>query len=292
MKDLYYKESGEIDKAKLVIGALVMIAIIAAMAFCYGLLMSFIPLIYFNILITAGFGMLLGLLVRIVDRLTNSRNIKTNYILAIIAVIAANYFQWDYFLSYVLSGGLMPSIGQYLSNAFTFLFNPIDTFSLIGEIKNIGTWGFGDSMVNGPFLALVWVGEMLLIALLTFRTAIDKHVVPFAEKANQWYPKFTIIDDFESVASQKLIEPPLIENPLQALESLGNGMGWRHSKIHLFFLPEETDQYLTIERIYIEDQGRGSTNREVVINNFRLTTEQAASIMERFKTKQEKMEVF
>lgn len=288
--DLYYQESGTVDKPRLLAGILVLLAVVAVLGYCYGLLMSFIPLIYFNVLIAIGFGMVLGMAVRLIDRFSNSRNIKTNYLLAGIAIVAAVLFTWSYFLNDVVSES-MPSFGGYLLGPLNALLSPVETFKLIGLINQIGTWGLSEFPVTGIFLAVVWIAEILIIGFLTFSTAIDKFVAPFSEKENKWFPKYTIDNDFESVPAPATIEPALVEDPLKALESLAPGTGWRHSKVHLFYLPEADHQYLSIERVYIEDQGKGSKNREAVINNFRLTGAQATAIMERFNTTKEKVDV-
>jgi len=88
--------------------------------------------VYINFLITAGLGFAIGIAVwQIVIKLGKVRNYGLAILLALIASLAAYYFQWVVWTNLVLTSSGEESQLLYL------LSNPFDLFQLIGFINEI-----------------------------------------------------------------------------------------------------------------------------------------------------------
>lgn len=71
---------------------------------------------------------------------------------------------------------------------------------------------------------------------------------------------------------------------------MGKGSGNRHAKVHLYFLPEEAKQYVTVENIFIESNGKKNITN--MINNLEVDSDSAKEIMQEFHHKKEFFDVF
>lgn len=114
---------------------------------------------------------------------------------------------------------------------------------------------------------------------------------PFSELLNKWYPKYTLLKDFESVSAIGNMTRNLETDPLKSIQELKYGSAYRHTKIHLFYLKDDPNQYLTFENVYVDNRGQGKKNRTIIINNFKIDKESAQKIFENFEHKRERTEV-
>ncbi len=287
---VFYTESGEFDRAKYLIGLLVVITAGLLLGYLYTVINIFIPIVYLNVVTVFGFGLAMGLATRLVGRFLKNRNRRSRLALGLVAGIAANYFQWIGYVDYVLIGEI-PSFGLYVAN-LDWIFRPAEFFGVIGEINRVGTWEVFGIEFKGFMLTVIWIFELAIIGYLPVASILNIDVFPYSETQHQWYKKFTLNDDFTAVSSASAIQDSLLTDPVQAIRDLGNGQGWRHSKVHLFFLEEESDQYLSIERIFIEEQGRGKKQRTPIVTNMRIPKEAAHQILNTFDHSRERIEVF
>jgi hypothetical protein len=206
-------------------------------------------------------------------------------LLAVGIGLLANYFQWTAFIVWAYSDGF-PDFQMYLIN-LTWLITDGDLFGIIAEINEVGMWSVFGATVNGFGLTAIWIVEALIIAAGPVIISFQIKTPPYSENLSRWYAKYTLFNDFESIpATTKLIEE-LKEDPLKVIEGLGNGAATRHTKIHIFYLKGEEDQYLTIEKVFIGSQEGSKKTSEILVNNFRITSQQAISIREKFENKRD-----
>ena len=291
MNPKYYQESGDLDFSNFMIGTLILIAITCIMAYPYAVITKFIPIIYFNIVIAIFFGFGLSFAIRLVDRWIRSRNKLTRILLVIIAVLFFTYFQWAAFIeSLALDKSI--SIKEYLT-ALLWIFNPKDFFFNIAQVYQYGTWGLGAGsiVISGFLLLLIWIVEIAIIAMPSVKDIFNYKAFPFSEKFNKWYPKFTIENDFEFLASKKNIEQKLDSNVYEAISSLELGSSIRHSKVHLYYLADEDLQYLSIDKVYVESGSDPNTVSTSVIENYIIDNQTAEMIQSQFKLKRNRLEV-
>lgn len=288
-QDLFYQESGRVDPLRLVLSYVLCLIVALFLGYVYTGIIIFIPIVYLNFLITAGFGMILGFICKLSVRLTHNRDKRSQFTQAIVIGIFANYFQWTAYILYAYEGGI-PEISEYLQNLH-WIMVPRYFVSAIIDINRVGLWSVFGFTFNGFGLTVVWLIEALIIIAGPILAVHKTKIYPYSEKLNKWYPKYTLFNDFEPVVTVNKLIRDLTDDPLQAIKDLGKGNGLRHTKIHLFYFKDEENQFLTFEKIYIESQGRGNKNSSVLINNFKISKEVADTILSNYKHKIEKTEI-
>ncbi|MEL7426729.1 MAG: hypothetical protein AAFN81_27300, partial [Bacteroidota bacterium] len=160
---LLYQESGKFNPTGLLLSILAFVLLSIVLGYVYVLIMMFIPLIYFNVLITIGLGILLGYLVRVSTKLSHNRNAKSRMILAAVLGLLVTYFMWVAYLLYIANGAVMPSISEYLSALPWIVTDPGSFFDLMSVINMMGAWSIFGLTFSGILLALVWLAEVLII---------------------------------------------------------------------------------------------------------------------------------
>jgi precorrin-6B methylase 2 len=93
---------------------------------------------------------------------------------------------------------------------------------------------------------------------------------------------------FKSTGALLQLEIDLAADPLSALNELGAGSAAMHIKVHVFSLPHETVQYISVDRIRIEGQGRGKKNKETAIPYLEISSTQASKVLENFDNDRER----
>jgi len=201
----YYKPSGKFSPISFVYFILVCTVALPILATIYAYLIWYIPFVYINFLITAGLGFAIGIAVwQIVIKLGKVRNYGLAILLALIAALAAYYFQWVVWTNLVLTSSGEESQLLYL------LSNPFDLFQLIGFINENGTWSFKGAVVSGTFLTIIWIIEFLVIVIMGIVASVGRAKEPFNELADEWFkeeelPAFSYIEnvsDFKQQAEQ------------------------------------------------------------------------------------------
>ncbi len=286
----FYTASEKAHPAGLAIAYLAVLIITFFTGYFYTSFVTMMPFIYINFFITIGFGFGVGFLVRMLVRPTHNRSKKSQMILALVAGLLANTFQWLTFILYALSGD-MPSLSAYFES-LSLLFIPLKTLSVIGEINKAGLWSIFGIPFNGFLLATVWLIEFALITILPILTLRSAKAYPYSEALGKWYGKFTLNNDFEAISAVSQFTEDLMTDAVAAIEKLAPGSGWRHSKIHIYHLEGEQFQFIDIEKINIEGRGKGKKTSTLQINNLQLENRVAKVVMDKFKNTKERFDIF
>ncbi len=176
----FYRHTGTVPLLGLllilVIGSIT--AALLGVAYTYGIV--WIPFIYVCFLLTGGFGAAVGGVVGLLARFGHVRNSLATGLLGCLCALVGLYVAWavdDYARA---AGGHQPSLR----------FNPSDLLWYMGEFYNEGYWGLsGNTMISGPFLAVLWVIEALVIcgiaAFLAAGMIVDR---VYCETCRRWIP--------------------------------------------------------------------------------------------------------
>ncbi len=285
----FYQESQNINNIGITVACSVSIAFSLILGYTYSILISVIPFFYANFLLTFLLGISLALIIRVLIRLTHNRNKRSQITLAVITGLLANYFQWTTFVLFVVNSSV-PNFIELLQNLH-WLMHPENLFQIIVEINNLGFWSIAGITFNGWLLTTIWVLEAVIIGAIPVIGVLKANIYPYSERLSKWYPKYTLLNDFESISLIKKLTKSLNEDLVSTIENLGKGNGIRHSKIHLYYIEEDDNQYLSIENIFIEDLGRGKTNKTLMINNLRIESKPAKLILDKFEHKREKIDI-
>ena len=251
----FYQESNQFNPRGLAIACVASLIVSLFLGYFYTILTLLIPLVYANFFITVGLGFAMAMASKYLIRLGHIRHFNSKLALGILAGLFANYFQWAAYITYAFQGHF-PSFGDYLSN-IGWVFSPKLFFLVISEINKSGLWSMFGMQINGFVLTAIWFIEFLIILAVPVLLVLQAKSYPYSEKLGKWYKKYTLFDDFEPISAVHLLIENLQKDAVAVIQSLQPGSGWRHSKIHLLYLEEEDKQYLTIEKIYVENRGTG-----------------------------------
>ena len=221
--------------------------------------------------------------------MSQNRDKRSQIILAIITGLLANYFQWTAYILFAYKG-TFPLLTEYLLNLH-WIVVPENFLNAVMEISKTGLWSVFGVPVDGLVLVLVWILEAIIIGVIPIIAVYRTKIYPYSELLQKWYPKFTLFKDFEYLSSIGLMIENLKNDTFKTINSLTKGDGHRHCKIHLFYLREEAEQYLTFENVVIEGRGTGKEVRNIAINNFAIDKKTADAILEAFDHKKEGIEV-
>ncbi|MBK7129446.1 MAG: hypothetical protein IPM74_06965 [Crocinitomicaceae bacterium] len=286
----YYRESGKVSVPGLVLTTLIALVVIWFLAFIYAILLFLIPVVYLNIVICVGYSLIIGIIILLLARLAKNRNRKARIIHALVIGFFGVYFAWTAYLSIALFPG-DKDFTSYLSMV-PWILQPKESFSAMGYALDYGMWSVFGSVINGWQLLLIWIIEAAIMLSGPVIATLKTKEYPFSENTNQWFPKFTLHRDFESIVVTTDLVESLRINPVLALESIGKGTGNRFTKFHLFYLKQEEQAYLTAEKVYFEGQGKGNKHQDIVLNNFPITRKEAEDIMAKFDHNRERFHVF
>lgn len=274
---LFYKESLKYNPVGYIVSIVTLAIIALFLGYFYTGLTIIMPFVYINILLPIGFGLILGLINRVLGRLTQNRHKKSRMVQALISGVLANYFQWTAYVYYVFNGEL-PSLAQYLSSLH-WIVVPQNFFPAIVEINKVGLWAVFDIPFTGLGLAAIWVIEALIIIALPVIAVYQTKVYPYSETLGKWFPKYILHKDFEYLASPSKMLKDLQTDVLAALKNLEKGFGHRHSKIHLHYHKDDETAYVSVESVTIEGQGKGKTQKNTLISNFVIDRQTAEQIL-------------
>lgn len=284
LSNMYYQESGNFNALGLVVTFVATILFAVGLSFLYALLIYYIPIIYLNIVITVGFGLTIGIVSRILFRLTHNRSKLSRYAIVVLFVIFAYYFHWVAYLLFVFNDGYVSFI-DYVSQ-LNMIFSPSLFIELVSNINSAGLWSIIGATVNGPILTIIWVVEFLIIAILPILSIFRIPIEPYSELCQKKYSKYVLDHEFEPTPPLSLFLPKLEQNPITAIGGLGQSEITRLSKIYVYYLKDENTQYLTFENTYIDNKGKRES--EVMIGNFKVSSAVAQQILSEYKYKKSK----
>ncbi|MBK9192034.1 MAG: hypothetical protein IPM77_11255 [Crocinitomicaceae bacterium] len=287
--DLFYQESGKYDLTGFVLSLALYLLIAVFAGYLYTLVVTLIPIVYFNFIIALTVATGLGLCVKIASRLSKNRNRNNKIMQAIFIGVIFTIFQWIAYVVYAYKGHA-PSLEEFLSG-LELLLHPGDLFYWIGQINHYGMWSMFGMTVSGFTLTLVWLLEFGIFVTIPVILVYRTKAYPYSENQLRWFKKYTLFKDFESLTGSAYILDDLKADPLVALNNLKKGDGLRHTKAHLFYLENEDFAYLTLEKIFIEGQGKGTRHVDIILNNFKLTRHNAEQILKQFENNKEKIDV-
>ncbi len=288
-KSLFYQESGKVDALRLLLAYLVSLVVVLLMFYAYSAASLFLYNVYANVGIIVFFSISLGYYVKVLLRIAHIRSARNRYILAIVLGLMANYFQWTTFILYALDNEI-PTLIHLLEN-LDWIIVPSTFFSIIAAINEVGVWELFGVQFHGFELGLIWVIEALAIMAGPIIAVYNTRVYPFSEEFKRWYPKFTLRNHFQSIATVLKLTEDLKHDPLKTIQELKMGDGIRHTRIHVYYLEHEENQYLTFEKVFIDKRGEGKKRSTFIIHNFKVSTDVAKSILDAYDYKRERIEI-
>lgn len=172
----YYKPSGQFNPLVFIYSLIVCCTVVPLLGYLYALGIHYIPFIYINFILSAGFGFGVAIALSFASSAGKNRNVFITYLLSAVTGLVSLYFHWGFWLSLTLE--------QDLS---LFILEPSFMLETIPFINENGTWGFSSSTVSGWFLTLIWIIETLIIIVPSFLVVPGAARKPFCEQSNKWF---------------------------------------------------------------------------------------------------------
>ncbi len=288
-KPSFYRSSDEINPIRIIIGILMGLTVSLLLGYFYNLFSTFIPFIYFNVLITIGLGMTIGMATRIIGKISHLNNKKSRLALVVIMAVSTFLFQWIAYLACFTNEGMI-GFGLYLRSIPAALFEG-EHLGNLADIYTFGTWSISSFVFNGYLLAMVWLVEFGIMAVLPILSILKTTEFPYSDSQNCWYSKYTLNDQFESMSSKRYFLDEYKQDIPGAIRNLNTGEGWRHGKVHIYYLEEENKGYFSFEKVFFEDRGKGKRTSGFLIENLEISRQDAKSILNGFKNKKVKFEI-
>ncbi len=275
--EAYYQPSNKFSPLSFIYFLIACIALIPILALIYSYAIWYIPFPYINFFITLGFGFAIGLLVqKLAVGLGKVRNNTLAYAFGFLGALAGLYLSWAVWVDLVINAGETygsDRIGFSVSNikleqVLELALQPGILFEIIGEIMNVGVWGFRNTTVNGWFLGGIWIVEAVIVLFMGTTIPPGKSSEPFCELNQKWFEE-------RQLPAMSFLEPPmravsrLEDNDYEALKGIAhvpNPTTENHS-IFTLYANETNENYLSIQNKRATTNNKGETkftDRDVV----------------------------
>lgn len=292
----HYEPSGNIDLARTAIGILIAMVLIIPVSFLYNAIISVIPILYLAVVAPIGYGLLLGLIVRLVLHFGKFRSRQKGFAVAIFLGLAANYTQWMAYLDFVYVQDVKLYFSSYLATLFGGI-GIVDSLRIVGGINEYGTWSLGMSSqtpVNGWLLTVIWILEFAVILIYPLVTIRSRRIQPFSEEQNKFYNQYTLENIFKAFYTPGKAEAALKQNPLDYLKSIDLATNYPGSRVEVFQLPNEAYAFISISRVTVRS-GADQKGKETVVpivDRFRISNADAKQILAEYVNAKDRLTIF
>ncbi|HTK95452.1 MAG TPA: hypothetical protein VL382_07410 [Terriglobales bacterium] len=280
MEGLYYKHSGKFGMGG-VLYALVVGSVVACVgAFVYAYLVLYLPFVYINALVTAGFGAGTGFVIATLLKKQKVRSDAVALVVTLVVTGIAYYYAWAAWIwALVRRNDGEASVGDF----FNMLVRPGVVWNLVVDINQHGAWSIrGGEPVTGWALTIVWVAELALIFGVSLAVAYAQmDESPFCETCEEWGTKKPNV--LQALAADVATAKQRIEaKDFHYLESAGaprpDSMEWL--RLHLFSCPKcGSFHTLDAEKVKIKvESGKRKENTSTAMHHLLLTASEAEAL--------------
>lgn len=167
---LYYRHSGKVPLASPLIVFCIGALGAAVLSGAYGYAMRYIPLVYFNFLITIGFGAIMAIILTMAGKGAKIRNDRFMMIIGLLIGLLARYLS------------LIVWIFAFSEQKY-LVFSPAKVFSVLQYAASTGLWSIR-GWTPKTFLWVIWAVESLIIVGIPFLASGS--LEPFCEICGKW----------------------------------------------------------------------------------------------------------
>ncbi len=280
--------------------------IATALAYVYHLLLEWIPLIYVNFLITLFSGIGLGMIATWIVNMGHARNrmiaIAIGVLLALTALSAKYYFQYQTFLNQVVAAEKEDFLEksdavldeeqreQLLNDLRDVIRGQVgiaDYLKLrVDQGWNLGRRGNGGMPLTGIFVYLIWLIEAGILLYYAVTMPLSAAGEPYSEKLNEWASEEEgvmnlPITDGEMVAQIQSAQSvdDLLSLPIPKTDESTKFAAYRVNSIEG---QELEDAYLSVDLIEfsVNSKGEQETETTPLVKYAILTSGQRAQLLE------------
>jgi len=272
----FYRESGTFNAGNLGLAFIALIIVSLILGYLYAIVTQISPIIYLNALAAIGAGIAINFCLNKLFDLFKIRSRMFRIIFAALIALFTWYFQWTITLLYLLYDGI-PSITDYFTN-LGWAFTDSDLKAVLPYLYEEGYYEIKGSMVSGIMLGITWLIELLIFIGFPLFSALTYEATPYSDSYEKWYEKHVIRKSFRTLTKSQLTLQEFANDPVDKVKNLSPGTAMSYSIISLYYLAEESIQYLHVSNLTHE----GKNNDEkltTVINCLEISKDQALLIM-------------
>ncbi len=276
----FYKHSGAVTLHGAGLAGAVGIVAAIVLGSIYAYADLYIPIIYLNLLLSAGFGAGVGAIAALVMRWGKVRNVPVALAIVGVLTVAAYFVSWVVWICAVLDRfSDQPRPFSQVDLAL----HPGMLLRTILAINEIGTWSMGHSYsstssgkenVSGVMLWLAWAGEAVLIFGASLKvTQWLVSDLPFCERCQAWCTPALDVARFGPAARPEMLRR-MVAHDFDWLYSLGRPQAGRWVSIsHQACLTCGELHTLTVKDASrtVDKKGREKKAEKVVANKLLVT---------------------
>ena len=299
-----YKPSGHVGLATWPL-LLVGIAASVGLAYCYHLLLGWIPFIFVSVLITCGLGIVLAMLGGFVVNVGHVRNLMMGALIGILlsttVIISKYWFQYqrdlDIKTTKMLVDNRIPETKR--SQVREILGQQIPWQKHLQNRAasgwNIDRGGGGGLPIKGAFVYLIWVIEAGIIYYFAVATPASAAGEPYSEKTNRWANESQVImtlpisnEEMVGKIKSATTVDELLEIPIPKTDQSNQFAIYTVNSIPG---EEMEDAYLSVDlRTYsVNSKGEEENQEQVLVRHAILPTEKREQLVENAELLQEAM---
>ncbi|WP_257666968.1 hypothetical protein [Parapedobacter tibetensis] len=253
--NFYYQPSGRISPLCFLFLLVSGLLLMPLLALAYTYTIWYIPIIYFNVLLTGLFGVGIGWIAnRFVIGKGKVRNMMLGILFTFLLALVAQYFHWAIWASLVMNAGEVygnERMGVVASNmvidqVIFLLVHPVILFDLVKEMNGYGTWGIKGNTISGVFLTCIWITEALIITVIPLFMAWARVRKPFSEQGEVWFMEKEL-NPHEFIENGEHVKISLEKGDYSVIENLEIYKNEKdeHAVLTLFYSDHE-EYFLTI----------------------------------------------
>jgi hypothetical protein len=242
-----------------------------AFSFLYAYLMWYIPFPYFNIIIAAVFGAILGFILPV--KLSKCTNSKVAIFSAVIFAFVCHYFGWVAWMDLFINKGdvieinhpkspissIVPSTSN-LDQIFYLFTNPSIFLYNLPIIAKDGYFSIFSFVPKGFSLYLIWFIEMATVLFFSAFTSYERSNEPFSVVKNKWLKSFNI--KLSYIGNLDLLNQALQDGDKSFFDNLiSPEVDDSYSEIEIWHIDEE-QAYITIKNKEKQIDEKGKTKFE------------------------------
>ncbi|WP_293928491.1 hypothetical protein [Sphingobacterium sp. UBA6320] len=266
MEETYYKSSGKAPIGGVLFAIIAGVCASVILAIVYIALQWFIPIVYFNFLITFGLAYGLFYVLDVLLKIGKVRNRGIALLFTFICTLVAYYAQWCLFVSLMFNAEGTMGGDMWLKSSFNldgflyFLFHPMDTFSGIQELNAVGTFSLKKSVVSGWPLWILWGIEAATIIVYPIVLAWSgKTTEPFSERGNEWMQKREIEKQIAYISDKQALEQNLGKKDFTDLQTYleADELGDEFATVTIYESDADNYQYISVVNHRLETNKKG-----------------------------------
>jgi hypothetical protein len=190
----FYRHSGKFSPHGLALALIVPIAVGFPLGYVYAYLIKWIPFIYLNVFITAGYGGVVGFLAGWMLKFGKVRNNVLAVLCGLLAGISGLYLGWN------------GHIHAYFEDSPAFCL-PAEILRGMKYLYEHGSWTLKGETITGVILAIVWgVEALMIIGLSTLVSYVMISGTPFCERTESWLDQEKKISTLEPFTQPAQLE--------------------------------------------------------------------------------------